>query len=139
MARKKASQTRADQDVKISVNLPKELHDQIQQACARHGLSASLLIRKLIAGGIGAWLEAQGASAGALQQQGVATTVLVTSEIAQALDAVGGFMGLSRDAVAQVVLTENLAELGERARKWHEGLLRLPAPPTREEDEPEPA
>jgi hypothetical protein len=140
MARKKAGQTRAGQNVKLSIVVPKELHDQVEQACSRHSLSRSLLIQKVIAAGIAAWLEPQGTPAGALQQQqGVATTVQVTPELGQALEAVGRYTGLNRDAVAQLVLGENLGTFCARARQRHEELLRLPAPPTRGGDEPEPA
>jgi hypothetical protein len=140
MARKKAGQTCAGQIVKVSVVLDKEHHDKIEMACARHGLSASALLRRLIAGGIDGWLAPQGTPAGVLQQQqGVAATVQVAPAIGQALDAVGCYTGLDRNAVAQLVLGENLGAFGERARQRHEELLRLPAPPTRGEDEPEPA
>jgi hypothetical protein len=128
MARKKAGQTRAGQNVKLSIVVPRELHDQIEEACARHGLSRSTLIRKVIAAGIDAWL-AQGTSAGVLQQQGAATTIRVTQALVQALDAVGHFMGLTRDAVAQLLLGESAAAFGKEARRRHEELLGLVDPP----------
>jgi hypothetical protein len=130
MPRKQAGQPHADQDVKVSIVLSKALHDQIQLACARHGLTRSTLVRKLIAGGIAGWLEPQGSSAGVLQQQqGAATTIQVTVELAQALDIVGRLTGLTRDAVAQLLLGESLAAFGETARRRHEELLRLASGP----------
>jgi hypothetical protein len=140
MARKKAGQPHDGQDPKISLILSQELHDQVDQACARHRLSRSALVRKLVEGSIGEWLEPRGTSAALLQQQpGAATAVQVTQEVAQALEAVGRYTGLDRHGVAQLVLAEHLGEFGERARRRHEELLRLPAPPTRGEDEPGPA
>jgi len=138
VSKKKAGQAKAG-PTKVSVVLPQNLVAMIDQACNRHDLSVSTLIRKLISAGITAWLEPQSTSAGALQQQGATATIQVTQALAQALDAVCRYTGLTRDAVAQLVLAENLGEFGERARKRHEELLRLPAPPTRGGDEPEPA
>jgi hypothetical protein len=142
MARKRAGQTRAGQNVKLSIIVPRELHDQVELACARHGLSASALIRRLIAAGISDWVAPQGVPAGAPGHQeggGAAVTLPLTQETLRALDAATTYWGLDRRAVVQLLLAESVGAFVERGREKYEQLRRLPAPSTRGEDEPEPA
>jgi hypothetical protein len=53
----------------------------------------------------------------------------VTEELGQALDAVARLTGVTRDAVAQLLLGESLASFGETARRRHEELLLLASGP----------
>jgi hypothetical protein len=118
---------------KLSVMLPKELHQQVEQYRVRRGIDLSTAVRELLAMGLLADRQQQGprginpgASPTGVHGEGeFVVSIRLTAGHRDCLQLAGELLDLDPAALVQLILTENLAAYVERGRQKQEELRRL--------------
>jgi hypothetical protein len=133
MGRRKFTATKVVEPFKLSVILPPDLYQRLEDHRAERGEEISRVVRELLESGLEAGKPRQGtqsmdastSTTGGLGEEELVLTIRLTGAYRECLTRASELHNLEPVALAQLILTENIAAYITKGRERQEEIRRL--------------